>query len=228
MFWCKTIKGNYFTPHRVFGCAWKIEFSEKQNFPENNFSWPCVLWLWPGKYFALLFSLQMISGLRHAKREREHKERLERVRSGSRRRAQTTAISLDMPLSSRRLAARSRHKACTTRSRWGYRPAEIAPWDRTLLDRTIRSSHRPLDRILFVSISAPPKACRRWITCHCWTTELFSSRSTSPFPSICDHSLFLLPLSVWLNGFVYWEWFCFDFFSLKVYILQFSIIKFVW
>ena len=29
MFWCKTISGNNFTPHRVFGCTWKIEFSGK-------------------------------------------------------------------------------------------------------------------------------------------------------------------------------------------------------
>ena len=30
MFWCKTISGNDFTPHRVSGCVWKIEFSKKQ------------------------------------------------------------------------------------------------------------------------------------------------------------------------------------------------------
>ena len=29
LFWHKTILGNDFTPHRVFGCAWKIEFSGK-------------------------------------------------------------------------------------------------------------------------------------------------------------------------------------------------------
>ena len=29
LFWRKTISGNDFTPHRVFGCAWKIEFFEK-------------------------------------------------------------------------------------------------------------------------------------------------------------------------------------------------------
>ena len=29
MFWCKTISGNGFTPHCVFGCTWKIEFSGK-------------------------------------------------------------------------------------------------------------------------------------------------------------------------------------------------------
>ena len=29
MFWRKTISGNDFTPHRVFGYAWKIEFSGK-------------------------------------------------------------------------------------------------------------------------------------------------------------------------------------------------------
>ena len=29
LFWLQTISGNNFTPHRVFGYAWKIEFSEK-------------------------------------------------------------------------------------------------------------------------------------------------------------------------------------------------------
>ena len=29
MFWCKTISGNDFTLHCVFGCAWKIKFSGK-------------------------------------------------------------------------------------------------------------------------------------------------------------------------------------------------------
>ena len=29
MFWCKTISGNDFTTHCVFGCAWKIKFSGK-------------------------------------------------------------------------------------------------------------------------------------------------------------------------------------------------------
>ena len=30
LFWRKTILGNDFTPHHVFGSAWKIEFSGKQ------------------------------------------------------------------------------------------------------------------------------------------------------------------------------------------------------
>ena len=29
MFWRKTISGNDFTPHYVFGCTWKIKFSRK-------------------------------------------------------------------------------------------------------------------------------------------------------------------------------------------------------
>ena len=89
----------------------------------------------------------------------------------------------------------------------------------------MRSSHCPLDRTLFISISALPKAYHHWtdLVAHDPPmTDLSLSRSTSPFPSICDHSLFLLLLSVWPNGFV------FIFVSLKVYILQFSIIKFVW
>ena len=58
------------------------------------------------------------------------------------------------------------------------------------------------------------------------TTDLSLSRSTCPFPSIFDHSLYL-PLSVWpnclslRNGFVL-------IFVFYVYILKFSIIKFVW
>ena len=121
-----------------------------------------------------------------------------------------------MPLSLHRrdLAARSRHKDRTARSRWGDHPAEIAPWNRTPLNRIMRSSRHPLGRTLFISILTPPKAYRRWIDLVAHDppmTDLSLSRSTSPFPSICDHSLFLLPLSVWLNGFVHWEWFCFDF-----------------
>ena len=30
LFWRKTISGNDFTPHRVFGCTWKIEFFGNQ------------------------------------------------------------------------------------------------------------------------------------------------------------------------------------------------------
>jgi len=29
LFWCKIISGNDFTPHHVFGCAWKKKFPEK-------------------------------------------------------------------------------------------------------------------------------------------------------------------------------------------------------
>ena len=29
LFWLQTISGNHFTPHRIFGCAWKIKFSGK-------------------------------------------------------------------------------------------------------------------------------------------------------------------------------------------------------
>ena len=53
-------------------------------------------------------------------REKEHEERLERVRSGSRRRAQTTAPGPDALLSSRR-------RDLAVRLRWGDRPAEITP-----------------------------------------------------------------------------------------------------
>ena len=137
-------------------------------------------------------------------REREHEERLERARLGSCRRAQTTTSSPDAPLSSCRqdLAARSCHRDHTVKITLGRSFRR----DHTPLDRTVRSSHCPLDRTLFVSISVPPKAYS------CWTslvahdppmTDLSLSRSTSPFPLICDHSLFLLPLSVWPNSFVY-------------------------
>ena len=141
----------------------------------------------------------MIFGLRH-RRERERERERE--------------IGLASSSSDHRPKPRRTVELTPLRSRWGDRPAEIAPWDCTPLDRTVRSSRRPLDWTLFVSISAPLEACRRWtgLVAHDPPmTDLSLSQSSSPFPSICDHSLFLLPLSVWMNGFVYWEWFCVDF-----------------
>ena len=134
------------------------------------------------------------------------------MRSGSRRQAQTTALSPDTPLSSRRRDCAG--EIVLPRSHHEIAPLEIASWDCTPLDRTVRSSHRPLDRTLFISILTPPEACHRWTGLIAYNPPMINlslSRSTSLFPSICDHSLFLLPLSVWQNGFVYWEWFCFDF-----------------
>ena len=134
------------------------------------------------------------------------------MRSGSRCRAQTTAISPDTSLSSRRRDCAG--EIVPPRTHHEIAPLEIASWDCTPLDRTVRSSRCPLDWTLFVSISAPPKAYRRWtdlVARDLPMTDLSLSRPTSPFPSIWDHSLFLLPLSVWMNGFVYWEWFCVDF-----------------
>ena len=51
----------------MFGCTWKIKFSEK------HFSWPCKIWLWPENWFTFLFSLQTIS--RSPTRKKRDKER---------------------------------------------------------------------------------------------------------------------------------------------------------
>ena len=161
----------------------------------------------------------MISRLKRAERkrerEREHEERLERVRSGSRRWAQTTATSPDAPLSSRwrDLAARSRHRARAREIVLPRSYCEIVPppsrsncfrlnldaaWSLPLLDR----SRRPW-----------PLDCSRYPSlCHRFAITL-SSSSLSQFDQmvLCIENSFVL-----------------IFVSLKVYILQFSIIKFAW
>ena len=55
----------------VFGCAWKI------NFPENIFSWPCKMSLWPWKWFEVKIFTSNHFRVRCAKREidREKEER---------------------------------------------------------------------------------------------------------------------------------------------------------
>ena len=69
MFWCKTISGNDFTPHCMFGCTWKIKFSKK------HFIWPCKIWLWPENWFTFLFSLQTISRSQTRKKRDKERER---------------------------------------------------------------------------------------------------------------------------------------------------------
>ena len=55
----------------MFGCAWKI------NFPENIFSWPCKMSLWPWKWFEVKIFTSNHFRVRCAKREidREKEER---------------------------------------------------------------------------------------------------------------------------------------------------------
>ena len=71
-------------------------------------------------FFTSIFTTNDFRTQTRKEREKEHKERLERVRSGSRRQAQTTAPSLDALLSSCR-------RDLAARSRWGDRLVEIAP-----------------------------------------------------------------------------------------------------
>ena len=126
-------------------------------------------------------------------REREHEERLERVRSGSHRWAQITALSPDAPLSSywRDLAARSRHRA---------RVVKIALGRSSHRDRTVRLSHCPLDQTIFTSISVLPEACRFWtgLVAHDRWTVLDTPRFV-----IDLRSLSLPPHSLNLT-----KWFC--------------------
>ena len=137
----------------------------------------------------------MISELKRAEREREreHEERLERVRSGSCRRAQTTTSSPDAPLSSCRqdLAARSRHRA---------RVVKIALGRSSHRHRTVRLSHCPLDQTIFTSISVLPEACRFWtgLVAHDRWTVLDTPRFV-----IDLRSLSLPPHSLNLT-----KWFC--------------------
>ena len=210
----KTISGNGFTPHCVFGCAWKIEFSGKQFHLTV-----CFMALTRKIFYTSIFPSNDFQTQtrreREREREREHEERLERVRSGSRRWAQTTATSPDVPLSSRwrDLAARSRHRARAREIVLPRSYCEIVPppsrsncfrlnldaaWSLPLLDR----SRRPW-----------PLDCSRYPSlCHRFAITL-SSSSLSQFDQmvLCIENSFVL-----------------IFVSLKVYILQFSIIKFVW
>ena len=84
-----------------------------------------------------------------------------------------------------------------------------------------RSRHcNPLDRTFVISISSPLEAYRRLsnlVTHDPPMTNLSLSRSTSLFPSIFDHSLFL-SLSVWPNFFSLMNGFVLIFVSLSIYI----------
>ena len=74
LFWCKTISGNDFTPHRVFGCAWKIEFFGKQFHLTVN-----IMPLTRKLVYISIFASNHFR-IRRTKREREReRERVERM-----------------------------------------------------------------------------------------------------------------------------------------------------
>ena len=81
LFWCKTISGNDFTPHHVFGCTWKIEYSGKQF--QLTVCFMALTWK---IFYISIFTTNDFRTQTHKERERErereHEERLERVRSG--------------------------------------------------------------------------------------------------------------------------------------------------
>ena len=153
----------------------------KYNFMEKHFSWPCVLWLWPGNWFTFLFSLQTISGSQMRKeREREREERV-----------------TDPPKIDRTLApappSRSHHHRDRTPPRLHHHWRLICPKSISLalllpMANLITLSISSLPMIDLVSISSLPM------------TDLVAHDlwPISPFPSIFDHSLFL-PLLVWPN-----------------------------
>ena len=73
MFWCKTISGNDFTPHCVFGCAWKIKFSGK-SFQLTL----CFMALTRKLVYTFIFTtnhFRVSDVQRESKRERERKKR---------------------------------------------------------------------------------------------------------------------------------------------------------
>ena len=62
---------------RVFGYAWKINFSE------GIWSWPCKMRLWPWKWFEVKIFTSNHFRVRRAKREREREKSLRRRRTQS-------------------------------------------------------------------------------------------------------------------------------------------------
>ena len=86
MFWRKTISGNDFTTHRVFGCAWKIEFSKNQFHLIVNImplTWKMVyIFIFTSNYFQ-----------RCAKREREREREYPTLVSSRRQDCTTTEIA---------------------------------------------------------------------------------------------------------------------------------------
>ena len=73
LFWRKTISGNDFTPHRVFGCAWKIKFSGKAFHLTV-----CFMALTRKSFYISIFTsnhFRFLDMQREREREREREER---------------------------------------------------------------------------------------------------------------------------------------------------------
>ena len=88
LFWRKTILGNGFTAHRVFGCAWKIEFSKKQFHLTM-----CFMALTQKIFYTSIFPSKDFQTQTRRERERE------RERERARRETRESEIGL-VPLSS--------------------------------------------------------------------------------------------------------------------------------
>ena len=69
LFWRKTISGNDFTPHRVFGCAWKIEFSGKAFHLAVN-----IMALTLKLFYISIFTSNHFQTQMHRERERERRD----------------------------------------------------------------------------------------------------------------------------------------------------------
>ena len=148
----------------------------------------CFMALTHKIFYTSIFPLKDFQTQMRRERERE------RERERARRETRESEIGL-VPLSSDHRPKPRRVVELALRDHAG----EIV-LSRSHLSRCIvRLSYCPLDRTLFVSISVQPEAYCRWIGLVAYDppmTDLSLSRSTFPFPSICNHSLFLLPLSV--------------------------------
>ena len=151
----------------MFGCYWKLGQIE------NVFSVDCKIGQRGVKYFSLLFSLQTIFG--DVQREKEGEKGLTNVqtqRERERRRTHDHAgqIAVLIPSMWRWVLCSSKH----------HRDRTPAPQHRR--DQSTSKSSDPS------SMSSDPHDPPM--------PDLSLSRSTSPFPSLVDHSLFLL-LSIW-------------------------------
>ena len=171
LFWHKTILGNDFTPHRVFGCVWKIEFSGNQFHLTVN-----IMPLTQKMVYISIFTSNHFQRRTNRDRERERKKR-------------------EYPSTGEFALPRSHHhRDCTPTP---TPPSRSSPPKTDLIGADVTDLVLVLDRKLIgtadlvVSISSHQWSHRLDLVTH-------DPWPISPFPSIFDHSLFL-PLLVWPN-----------------------------